>query len=77
MQVLVKWWAEYPPEVLAARVVAPLQSYLTAELMATKKLTVSVMSAIKLLARVEEANQLSRALPPEIFYNELIRLDPV
>jgi hypothetical protein len=41
--------------------------------MATKKLTVGVMNAIKVLAKVEEANQLARAkLPPEGFYNALI-----
>ena len=32
------------------------------------------MAAIKALAVVEQANQLSRGLPPEAFYNELIRL---
>ena len=52
--------------------VRPLQRYLTDELYATKKLTVSVMNAIKVLAKVEEANQLGRKLPPEAFYNELI-----
>jgi len=46
---------------------------LTKELMATKKLTISVMNAIKMLAKVEEANQLSRLLPPDAFYNTLIR----
>ncbi len=51
----------------------PLQQYLTDELFATKKLTVSVMNVIKVLARVEEANQIGRKLPPEAFYNELIR----
>ena len=52
----------------------PLQQYLTDELFVTKKLTVSVMNVIKVLAKVEEANQLGRQLPPEAFYNELIRL---
>ncbi len=33
----------------------------------------SVMNVIKGLAKVEEANQLGRQLPPEAFYNELIR----
>ena len=33
----------------------------------------SVMNVIKVLAKVEEANQLGRQLPPEAFYNELIR----
>ena len=51
----------------------PLQQYLTDELFVTKKLTVSVMNVIKVLAKVEEANQLGRQLPPEAFYNELIR----
>ena len=46
-QLLVKWWAEYPGELLEARVVRPLQRYLTDELYATKKLTVSVMNVIK------------------------------
>lgn len=70
---LVRWWAEYPAELLESRVVRPLQRYLTDELYATKKLTVSVMNAIKVLQQVEEANQLGRMLPPEAFYNELIR----
>ncbi|KAK9818463.1 hypothetical protein WJX74_005654 [Apatococcus lobatus] len=69
---LVKWWAEYPGPLLQERVVDPLQQYLTDELFATKKLTVSVMNVIKVLARVEEANQIGRKLPPEAFYNELI-----
>ena len=47
VQVLIKWWAEYPPALLEARVVAPLQQYLTSELCVTKKLTVSVMNTIK------------------------------
>jgi hypothetical protein len=128
-QLLVKWWAEYPAELLEGRVVKPLQKYLTDELYATKKLTIrwvggggggrrrepaggallpqlgrqlgrmpavrkkrlcwlrclspavaaacpaprSVMNVIKVLAKVEEANQLGRQLPPEAFYNELIR----
>jgi len=55
--------------------VLPLQQYLTDELFVTKKLTVSVMNVIKVLAKVEEANQLGRQLPPEAFYNELIRCD--
>lgn len=46
-QVLIKWWAEYPPALLEARVVQPLQAYLTSELCVTKKLTVSVMNTIK------------------------------
>lgn len=69
---LVKWWAEYPGPLLQERVVMPLQQYLTDELFVTKKLTVSVMNVIKVLAKVEEANQLGRQLPPEAFYNELI-----
>ncbi|KAK9819719.1 hypothetical protein WJX72_001643 [[Myrmecia] bisecta] len=69
---LVKWWAEYPAELLEARVVKPLQQYLTDELFVTKKLTVSVMNVIKVLAKVEEANQLGRQLQPDAFYNELI-----
>ena len=73
VQCLVKWWAEYPGPLLQERVVDPLQQYLTDELFATKKLTVSVMNVIKVLARVEEANQIGRKLPPEAFYNELIR----
>ena len=73
MQCLVKWWAEYPGPLLQERVVNPLQQYLTDELFVTKKLTVSVMNVIKVLAKVEEANQLGRQLPPEAFYNELIR----
>ena len=73
MQTLVKWWAEYPGELLEARVVKPLQQYLTDELVVTKKLTVSVMNTIKVLAKVEEANQLGRLLPPDAFYNQLIR----
>ena len=68
-----KWWAEYPAELLDKRVVRPLQQYLTDELFVTKKLTVSVMNVIKVLAKVEEANQIGRKLPPEAFYNDLIR----
>lgn len=71
-QLLVKWWSSYPPDLLLKIVVKPLQSYLTTELMVTKKLTVSVMNAIKVLAKVEEANQIGRLLPPEAFYNQLI-----
>lgn len=44
---LVKWWSDYPAQLLEQRVVAPMQSYLTKELMATKKLTIGVMNAIK------------------------------
>jgi len=40
LQLLVKWWAEYPAELLETRVVKPLQKYLTDELYATKKLTI-------------------------------------
>ncbi len=69
---LVGWWSAYEPSLLEKRVVKPLQKYLTDELYATKKLTISVMNAIKVLALVEEANQLGRLLPPEAFYNELI-----
>ena len=69
---LIKWWSEYNRSLLESRVVKPLQKYLTDELFATKKLTVAVMNAIKVLAYVEEANQLGRRLPPECFYNELI-----
>ena len=50
LQILVKWWAEYPELLLAQRVVAPLQAYLTSELVITKKLTVSVMNTIKVRA---------------------------
>lgn len=70
---LVKWWAEYPEALLENSVVQPLQSYVTKELMATKKLTVSVMNAIKVLAKVEESNDLGQKLQPEAFYNQLIR----
>ena len=73
LQILVKWWSEYPAKLLQERVVNPLQQYLTDELSTTKKLTVSVMNSIKVLAKVEEANQLGRQLPPESFYNYLIR----
>lgn len=73
VQILVKWWSEYPAKLLQERVVNPLQQYLTDELSTTKKLTVSVMNSIKVLAKVEEANQLGRQLPPESFYNYLIR----
>ena len=48
------------------------QAYLTSELCVTKKLTVSVMNTIKVLALVDEANAAGRALPPDAFYNELI-----
>jgi hypothetical protein len=44
---LVKWWSDYPAGLLEERVVKPVQAYLTKELMATKKLTISVMNAIK------------------------------
>lgn len=47
LQLLVKWWAEYPAELLEQHVVRPLQRYLTDELYATKKLTISVMNVIK------------------------------
>lgn len=73
VQVLVKWWGEYPAWLLNTRVVIPLQHFLTSELAQTKKLTTEVMDTIKVLAKVEEANQLGRQLPPEAFYNELIR----
>lgn len=73
VQHLVKWWSEFPADLLLKRVVQPLQKYLTDELSSTKKLTVSVMNSIKVLSKVEEANQVGRLLPPEAFYNELIR----
>jgi hypothetical protein len=155
LQLLVKWWSDYPAELLERRVVAPMQAYLTKELMATKKLTIGVMNAIKVrqtggcgdavqaqaacsgaacaptacghlwyhlpacpivcygavqlcwvgvlgtagrrtdrtsspvaallllllcmlqvLAKVEEANQVGRRLPPDGFYNQLIRWVP-
>ena len=69
---LIRWWSDYPPALLETRVVKPLQQYLTKELMTTKKLTVSVMNAIKVLSRVVEANQQYMRLPPEAFYNNLI-----
>jgi hypothetical protein len=47
LQLLVKWWSDYPGGLLEQRVVQPIQNYLTKELMATKKLTISVMNAIK------------------------------
>lgn len=50
---LVKWWAEYPAELLSQRVVAPLQQYLTSELYATKKLTINVMNVIKVIMRAK------------------------
>ena len=73
LQTLVSWWADYPKDLLTQRVLQPLQRYLTTELVVTKKLTVSVMNTIKVLAKIEEANQIGRKLPPEAFYNELIR----
>eukprot|EP00884_Botryococcus_braunii_P023346 jgi/Botrbrau1/9696/Bobra.0201s0026.1 len=69
---LVKWWADYKAVLLRTRVVEPLQQFLTSELSQTKKLTKEVMNTIKVLAKVEEANQLGRQLPPEAFYNDLI-----
>ena len=45
----------------------------THALQETKKLTGHVMAAIKTMAVVDQANQLGRVLPPEAFYNELIR----
>lgn len=73
LQTLVSWWSDYPEDLLTQRVLQPLQRYLTTELVVTKKLTVSVMNTIKVLAKIEEANQIGRKLPPEAFYNELIR----
>ena len=32
--------------------------------------------ALQVLAKIEEANQIGRNLPPEAFYNELIRCEP-
>lgn len=52
--------------------VKPLQSYITIELQATKKLTLAVMNSIKVLAKVEEASMVHLLLPPEVFYNQLI-----
>ena len=72
-RVLVRWWSGYPPDLLRDRVVAPLQSYLTDELAATKKLTLSVMAVIKVLADVHRASgEAALPLPPDAFYNELI-----
>lgn len=51
-----------------------LQEFLTRELSETKKLTAEVMSTIKALAIVEQSNHVNRHLPPEAFYNDLIRL---
>jgi hypothetical protein len=65
-QLLVKWWSDYPAQLLEQRVVAPMQSYLTKELMATKKLTIGVMNAIKVgsggvvCVRGRERSQLDR-----------------
>ncbi|GLC36844.1 hypothetical protein PLESTB_000776500 [Pleodorina starrii] len=69
---LVRWWAEYPGPLLEKRLVAPLQSHLTRELGATKKLTGALMAVIQVLGLVEEAARLSHCLPPEVFYNRLI-----
>jgi hypothetical protein len=33
-QLLVRWWSTYPKDILARRVIAPLQSYITVELQA-------------------------------------------
>lgn len=71
-QLLVRWWSSYPKDILADRVVKPLQSYITIELQATKKLTLAVMNSIKVLAKVEEASMVHLLLPPEVFYNQLI-----
>ena len=38
----------------------------------TKKLTLAVMNAIKVLAKIEEACMVHMTLPPEAFYNSLI-----
>ena len=73
VQTLVSWWSDYPEDLLTQRVLQPLQRYLITELVVSKKLTVSVMNTIKVLAKIEEANQIGRKLPPEAFYNELIR----
>ncbi|KAJ9519625.1 hypothetical protein QJQ45_013359 [Haematococcus lacustris] len=72
LQLLVQSWAAYPGPLLSERMVQPLQSYLTKELTATKKLTTSIMAVIRVLALIEEANQIGRQLPPEAFYNQLI-----
>eukprot|EP00210_Caulerpa_lentillifera_P008643 g8243.t1 len=69
---LIKGWVDYPDDLLEHAVIKPLQSYVTKELMVTKKLTVTVMNAIKVLGKVEEANEKGRKLPPEAFYNQLI-----
>jgi hypothetical protein len=55
LQLLVKWWSDYPAELLERRVVAPMQAYLTKELMATKKLTIGVMNAIKVRQQQQHA----------------------
>ncbi len=74
MQLLVRWWASYPPDLLNERLIQPMQAFITKELAAVKKLTSSIMAVIKVLARVEAANQLAGGpLPPECFYNTLIR----
>jgi hypothetical protein len=41
-QLLVRWWSSYPKDILARRVVAPLQSYITIELQARLLLAVFV-----------------------------------
>eukprot|EP00210_Caulerpa_lentillifera_P001329 g1279.t1 len=69
---LSKGWAEYSGLLLKQAVIHPLQAYVTKELTATKKLTVTVMNAIKVLSKVHEANEKGRKLPPEAFYNQLI-----
>uniref|UniRef100_A0A061R666 Ubiquitin-protein ligase E3 A n=1 Tax=Tetraselmis sp. GSL018 TaxID=582737 RepID=A0A061R666_9CHLO len=71
-QMLHKWWAEFPAGILYHRLVQPLQSYLTSELMKLKKLTNHVMNCIKLLDEVFRANQIGRKLKAEDFHNELI-----
>ena len=61
-QLLVRWWSTYPKDILAERVVRPLQSYITVKLQATKKLTLAVMNSIK----VRPATAAFPASPPSL-----------
>ena len=73
-QLLVRWWSTYPKDILADRVVRPLQSYITVELQATKKLTLAVMNSIKVrpamqVAAIATLPANRRSLLPQRFFH--------
>ncbi|XRB21254.1 HECT domain-containing protein [Pseudoscourfieldia marina] len=69
---LIKWLAEYDADILASRVLRPLQDYITRRLDETRQVDQGIVDAVRVMHIVERANQLSEALPMEAFYNDFV-----